>query len=222
MMITIIVRKGALKLKTRFCQLKKITVTILAIFISTYCESMIDTNFYVYRQCDDLKCIYIKVKNGKEEEITSFFINKSDFVRKINNNLYYFYLSCGSPCGHDYYITPKETFVVDHYSEILLDEKKQCLIYGSKSDKSTFHAKIHSYNFKTGRSKVIFDFLKSKYNDAGDETLGYYEELFHSYTPFSLLFKKDAVMNDDGTLFLYSDGKENSQISLVIENACGE
>ncbi len=167
----------------------------------------------MYKQCQNSECDFLRETNNKSEKLITFIEDKSSDVEMIDNRLYYFHLSCGSPCGYGHYVTAKNLLIIAD-SEILFDKKKQCLIYTAKSDnKKDNYDKLLAYDFKNLRSKVIYDFNTSKYNNEE------YQELLN-LEPLHQIFKKDAFLDDNGTLFLYAFGKEDSKITLKINNVC--
>ena len=189
----------------------KKVVIFSACLITHYSLAKNPENFSVVKTCKKETCTVSSTFEGKRKEIVEFDINKISDVKKINNTLYYFHISCGNPCGYGHYVTKDEVFLTED-NEILFDEKKNCVIYADWNEKKIFS---HTFNSRKPYHKLLYNFSEvADYKNNED-----YKELLET-EPLHQIFKDDAFIDEKGVLHLYAFGKESNLIKLKIKNAC--
>ena len=187
-------------------------ITILsACLITQVCSAKDAKNFSVIKTCSQDICSVYRILEDQSEEIVKFNSNKISDIKKIDNNLYYFHISCGNPCGYGHYITSNDLFLTKD-NEILFDKNRKCIIYADWNEHKIFSRIL---NDKKPSNKLIYNFSKiAMYKDNED-----YQELLNT-EPLHQIFKEDASIDSNNILHLYAFGKQSNLITLKIKNAC--
>lgn len=188
----------------------RITI-LLACVIAQFCLAEDAKDFSVIKTCSQDMCSVHRIVEGKSKEIVKFDSNKVSDIKKIDDSLYYFHISCGNPCGYGHYITSKDLFLTKD-NEILFDENRKCIIYADWNEHKIFSRILSN---KKPSDKLIYDFSnieKYKNNE-------YYQELLNE-EPLHQIFREDAFIDNKGILHLYAFGKKSNLITLEIKDAC--
>lgn len=167
-----------------------------------------EIGFSLSKECSKETCSIFRVVNNKKNIITSDKYRISDIV-KINDEIYYFHISCGNPCGYGHYVTRNNLFITED-NEILFDEKRKCVVYAESDTMKIFYRVIDD---KT--SKEVYDFHKAdKYNNSD-----HYNELL-DMKPLHEIFKEDAFIDNKNNLHIYAFGYNSNLINISIKNIC--
>ncbi|WP_201575988.1 hypothetical protein [Psychrobacter immobilis] len=182
-----------------------------ACLITQFCLAQDAESFSVIKTCSQDICSVYRIFEDNSKKIVKFDANKISDIKKIDDNLYYFHISCGSPCGYGHYITSKDLFLTKD-NEVLFDKNRKCIIYADWNDHKIFSRILSD---KKPLNKLIYNFSNiAKYKDNED-----YQELLDS-EPLHQIFKEDAFIDNKGILHLYAFGKKSNLITLEIKDAC--
>lgn len=188
----------------------KITV-LSACLMTQFCLAKDANKFLVIKTCSQDTCSVYRIFEDKSKEIVKFDASKISDIKKIDDNLYYFHISCGSPCGYGHYITRNDLFLTKD-NEILFDKNRKCIIYAKWNEHKIFSRILSD---KKPLNKLIYNFSNiAMYKDNED-----YQELLDT-EPLHQIFKEDAFIDSNGILHLYAFGKQSNLITLEIKDAC--
>lgn len=157
------------------------------------------------------ECKIIRTKDGVDEELISYQGSRLHRLKKLTDQLYYFYISCGSPCGYSHYVTHNDFYVAFKYSEVLYNKERNCLIEAKDR-------KIYTVNLLTQTKKEIFDFDAHKKYQTPD-----YDEVFALNFNLAQLIKEDTYLDDNNRLHVYlvsKDADMGLDNYVAIDNVC--